>query len=138
MKKIIFAVILLVLIAVGGMYYYINLDFRDGIVNKKPDFEISAAELFEQFSHDETAANDLYLGKVLSISGSVEEIQLNNSAGTVTLMTNDPIGKVVCELNQTLIPENVSINPGDQIEIKGECSGMLMDIIIVNSVITIP
>ncbi|MEZ5000608.1 MAG: hypothetical protein R2744_08820 [Bacteroidales bacterium] len=59
----------------------------------------------------------------------------DNNLGTVSLVSGDPVGMVICRLaNMDDIP---GLNIGDTITVKGECSGMLMDVL-VNKCVIIP
>ncbi len=112
-----------------------NYDFRNAIKNKKADYELSSKDLFEAFDADEGAANTKYTGKILEISGSVTDVVKESDQVSISLDTGDMMSVIVCELNKTLSPDEISIKVGDSIKIKGECSGKLIDIILVNCVV---
>lgn len=134
MKKWVLLSIILAL-SLFGVYYYINHDFRNSVQNKKPDFELSSKDLFLEFDRDDDQAHSKYLGKTLSISGVIASVSQEGDRITISLETEDMMSAVVCELNVSLAPKNLSVKEGDPIKIKGECSGKLIDIILVNSVI---
>ena len=134
MKK--WYVILILLCLAGlGSYYYMNYDFRNAIKNTKADYELSSKDLFEAFDADEGAANTKYTGKILEISGSVTDVVTESDQVSISLHTGDMMSVIVCELNKTLSSDEISLKVGDSIKIKGECSGKLIDIILVNCVV---
>lgn len=116
-------------------YIYINHDYRTNILHAEPSFNLDAQQLFEEFTMDEGKANGKYLGKVIEVKGHVESIRTEESSINVYLDTDAPFGQVVCQLNTDLASDNLKRFEGGSILIKGECSGMLMDVILVNGVI---
>ena len=116
-------------------YIYINHDYRTNILHAEPSFNLDAQQLFEEFTMDEGKANAKYLGKVIEVKGHVESIRTEENSMNVYLGTDAPFGQVVCQLNTDLASDNLQRFEGGSILIKGECSGMLMDVILVNGVI---
>ena len=124
-----------VVVVVGLVIAFImfNSSAKD-LTRVKPDYSITSLELFSDFSADEKAASEKYIGKVLEIRGVLGAFDFRNtSSGTVTLITGDPTGMVICRLASSEDIPNLHI--GDIITIKGECSGMLMDVLVNNCVI---
>lgn len=98
------------------------------------DLKISAEELYAAYESDEAAANERFLGKTIEVSGTVKEVARNAENGTTTvhLETDGLLGTVSCEL-ATNVEE--TLEPGDSVNIKGICSGMLMDVVLNRCVI---
>ena len=135
MKKIL-SVLLLVAIILGVIgYYFTQRDYRNDIKYQKADEEISARDLYAAFEVDEEKANNRFLGKTLLVEGVVQSIERVGDATTIKLDTGDPLGSIVCEMNTELQVDFGHVNEGQSVAIKGECSGKLLDIILVNSVI---
>ena len=89
---------------------------------------------FNEFSKDETAANTKYLDKVVSIEGIVTNIAVEDGLNIVTLKTASDMFGVVCKVESD--DDKVkTLKAGDEIRIKGVCTGMLMDVIMVRCVI---
>ena len=135
MKYKILAAFMLLLVGLVLGYMYINHDYRTNIIHAKAFFTMDAQQLFEEFAMDEGKANAKYLGKVIEVKGHVESIRTEESSINVHLGTDAPFGQVVCQLNTDLAGDNLKRFEGGSILIKGECSGMLMDVILVNGVI---
>ncbi len=132
MRRWIWLAALLLAVTVGG-YLYMNRDFRSDIAGAEPAFELSAEHLYQQYTQDEAAADQQYLGEILLVSGTATSVERQEPI-TVVLGTGD-LGAVVCELNAELLEESNLPEPGDQLAIKATCSGMLLDVILVNGVI---
>jgi hypothetical protein len=135
MKKIIVGLLLLGIIAGAAVYYYTQRDSRNDIKYQKAEEEITANALYEFYRADEDQANDRFLGKVISVSGQIEAIDQENGKTTISINTGDPLSAVVCEMNTSIQSDFSDIGEGDQISLKGECSGKLIDIILVNCIL---
>ncbi len=135
MRKIVGIVFLLVLLLGGIGYYYTQHDHRNAIRSASPDFTLTAAEVFTLFDEDEQAANKKFLGKTVLVEGVISAISNTSENISIALESDAPLGEVVCELNTTLVKNMDDISVGDVVNIKGECSGKLIDVIFVNCII---
>lgn len=135
MKKNI--IITLVIIAVAGtvaaLYFY-NKPVAS-TAGKSADTTINSIALFDEFSADEAQANTSYLDKVISVSGTITDITTEDGHKVITLNTGSPMAGVVCQMENNDDKVN-SVTPGSSVIIKGVCTGMLMDVIMVRCVIT--
>lgn len=132
-KMIILAAALLCLIAAGTGYYLYNKP-RTSTANAHTDKHITALRLFEAFTKNEQQADSLYVNKVLEIEGTVTEVQKNGQVVSVLLAGQiDGIGGVNC----SLVPGEDGQLPevGQSVMIKGLCTGLLMDVSIVDATI---
>ena len=131
-KRIItaFAVLGVVGLAIG--YYMYNKPKTD-VANEKPEVVVNAPELLSTFNTDEPAAMVKYGNKVIEVSGVVKEIS-TTAPYTVMLDCNDDMAVVSCNLKAD---ENnlQGINVGDEVNVKGICVGLNVDINLTNCVI---
>lgn len=97
---------------------------------------LTATALFADYQNDETAANEKYLGKVLAITGTISDIKTSETGKTaLVLATDNPMFGVICEFES---PEMVDgLEKGAQISIKGQCSGLLLDVVLSRCVINL-
>lgn len=130
MKKIIIAVVVLGVIGAGIGYYMYNKPVAS-LENKKPDVEVSAAKLITDYEADEKAANDAYLGKVVQVNGKIANITSDEGKMKIHLETENPISLVIAEMEDS--SKTGSLKTGDEIMLKGMCSGYLSDVILVQS-----
>jgi tRNA_anti-like len=130
MKKIITAVVVLGVIGAGIGYYMYNKPVAS-LENKKPDVEVSAAKLITDYEADEKTANDTYLGKVVQVNGKIANITSDEGKMKIHLETENPISMVIAEMEDS--SRTGSLKTGDEIRLKGMCSGYLSDVILVQS-----
>jgi hypothetical protein len=97
----------------------------------KPDFILSANELFSQFENNEVSFGEKYINTILEITGEVGSIDKSEDETiNISLKTDSPFAGIICTFQK--IPGDIELNKGDIITIRGECSGMLMDILLNN------
>jgi len=124
---------LVFLLAVGGILaalYMYNLQDKD-LQKVKPDFIITASELQNAFETDETTAGTKYINRIIEVSGEVASVNPGeNQTVIIILKTDSPVSGVSCTLQADSHPPGLSA--GDQVSLRGQCSGFLMDVIMNN------
>jgi len=124
-RKILIAVLLLVLIGGGYALYMWNKPRRD--VRDETGIQVTATAIFDAYTKNEQAANQLYLNKAIQVTGVVDDVKKNESGQTVVyLKTSDPMFGVNCTFKES---------PGElakdaEITFKGICTGFTNDVII--------
>lgn len=131
MKRYVIGIaILIVAVVIYGLYQYnkgpITLD------KKSADIEITSDDLLNAYLKDENVANSMYLDKVLEVSGKVDAILKDETVVTIKLESDDLMSAVVCEMGAGFSSD---ISEGDPVIIKGQCTGFLMDVILVKCVL---
>lgn len=97
-----------------------------------PAYSLTSEELYNDFSVNEQSAVEKYVGKVVEVSGTIEEINTKGEQMKVVLSAADyPIGGVNCTLSERANELNV----GDMITVKGHCQGMLMQVVINKAIV---
>ena len=91
--------------------------------------------LVEEFNTDETTANRLYNDKVVSVKGTVLKIENNGDTRNIVLGDATSPEGVICEFQAEHKNEADEVRPGQQISVKGICTGMLFDVILVRCVL---
>lgn len=80
----------------------------------------TATALSKEYAADEKAADTKYLNKEITVSGIVGEFEKNQDGGLmVVLQTDDPASGVEC----TILEKSAIVTKGQNITIKGVCSG---------------
>ena len=126
MKKILYAIITLILIAVGVGVYLWNKPHRTA-EDEKPFATLTAGALFTEFATDEQATWGKYKDKVIQISGEVQSISVDASGNTqIVLKTADEMNTVSVTLMNGATA--TGFEPGTMIDVKGICNGFLNDI----------
>ena len=133
-KKYLFGIIILVLLLV---VLGICRVFRShqNVAGEDAVASLSASELYHEFQTDENAANKKWVGKVIEVSGVVSSV--NESGGYISVNLRAVTeGGINCSvLKKDLNPDETFKN-GDSLTIKGKCTGYLMDVNLVDCVIT--
>jgi tRNA_anti-like len=85
---------------------------------------VSAFELARAYDQDDDRADALYSGKVLEVTGQVEELDLTGETYTV-LLKGIPDDSVNCEFakDPAVRARLVQLKPGDTVTIRGKCPG---------------
>ena len=101
----------------------------------KPDFITTATEIVTEFDQDEVAAMSKYVGKdgktiVIQVSGKIADVKNDTSGITLALDTGDPINGISCVLDRFTKHPNTDFKIGDDIKLKGLCTGKLSDVVI--------
>lgn len=127
------------LIAIGGILaalYLYNLKPAD-MSKSKPDFVISATLLQKEFDDNEKDASAKYINKIVEVSGKIGSVKPGeNNITSITLETESPLSSVICTV---AAGTDVSkLTEGNEITIRGECSGFLMDVLLNNCTIIQP
>lgn len=136
MKRLLIVALVLA-VAGGGIGYYLWNKPPAGVSHKKPDFTVTPAELLAEFQSNEESANTKYLGKVVQVNGTILEIVPGEQLQMqVVLETGDFMSRVSCSLEEdrnTFLARK--LQKGSAVKIKGECTGILDDIILERCVI---
>lgn len=130
-------VIALLLIGVAAVYAYseYNRGHKD-VSGQKADVTIAATDLFSEFSADENAANGKYLDKTIAVSGVVKSVDKDESGlHTIQLESGDMMGNVSCQMDERHNEKAAAIKAGETIAVKGTCTGILMDVVLIRCAI---
>lgn len=91
------------------------------------DVTINADSLYHLYQIDEHGSDQKYLGKVISVTGRLTEIQHSGNSDIWILATQPGGGGINCQLFAGTIV-NPEPKPGDIVSVKGRCTGFLMDV----------
>lgn len=119
----------------AGAYYYVFIFSRNNHrqVQNEQAITIGAEMLADQFSTEETSANARYLDKVLAVKGIMLEAGVNNEGKTTLLLQGDTssMTHIFC----TLISEIPAPPRLSEVTVKGICTGILSDVIVVDALL---
>ena len=126
-KKVIKGILAVLIVLVVIVAYLFNMP-KANIKSKEVSTTTTAVDLYASYSKNETQANSLYSGQVISVKGIVSEIETDRNGATILfLSTNDGFTSVMCTLQKT---PKVLPKEGAEVTIKGLCTGLLMDVIL--------
>lgn len=133
MKKIGTTLIILLILA-GVFGYYLYNKPMDSLEDMKPVASLTADSIFQMYVNDEVGTNKLYLNKVISVTGKIQSILSDTSGLSITLQTTSGLFGVTCKMEAA--SANISgFSEGQVVQMKGLCSGYLMDVVLVRCVI---
>ncbi len=125
---VILAIVLLAAAIYGWEEYHRRHPDTAGITAA---FTTTAPVLLKAFRDDENKANTLYNDKVINVSGIVVKVERNDSTQTVQLDGQSGMGGIICEFEAMHNSELKALQPGQHVSIKGVCTGMLMDVVLI-------
>lgn len=128
-RTIIIVSVLVLLVLVYAVYKYQQpVASTEG---KSADIELSAEQLFLEFSDNEAEANAKYVNKVLLVEGDITGINKEDDGSTsVLLQTDDLMFGVNCRFEKDQSASLEKYKEGESIRVKGICEGMLSDVIL--------
>lgn len=110
MKKMILAVVFL-LVLIGG-YFYIYREHRD-IAKEDVSYDVTVPTLFSEYQSNESAANTKYLDKTIVVSGKVSSLNME----TQSMVLDEKLFATFLDK----IPSG--IEPNSRIKVKGRLIG---------------
>jgi len=126
-RTILWLGILLLLLAAAGYAWHLYDKPHRSAAGEDAAVTISADTLYHQYQADEHSADQKYMGKVISVTGRLTEIQHSGNSVIWILSTQPGGGGVNCQLfaGTKVDPEPKT---GDPVTVKGRCTGFLMDV----------
>jgi hypothetical protein len=97
------------------------------------DKEITAIELIKAFDNNEVQANETYLDKVIEVKGKVRQV-IKQENSFVVLLGDDSslMSGVSCTLDNKDDSVAYGLKTGDELVVRGICTGYLLDVVLVN------
>jgi tRNA_anti-like len=100
----------------------------------KPDFIITATLLQKEFEDNEAKASAIYINKILEVTGTIVSVTPTDSSHlNISLKTGSDISSVICAF--PAINDPSKFKTGEEVTLRGECSGFLMDVLLKNCAI---
>jgi len=118
-----------VLATAAGLYGYkeYNRKNRD-LASVRADIKIHSADLINAFEKNETEANKKFLDKVIQVDGAVKEV-IKDEKGYYTLVLgkDGEMSSVRCSMDTVHQQETAGVLKGNNISLKGICTGFNAD-----------
>ena len=132
-KKSFFGIgIILICLAGWGIYTiykpHRNVEGEDAVAT------LSATSLYNEFSMNESKANQKWLGKVLEVNGTISSVTEAGKYVSLNLAATAD-GGVNCSVLKKDLPADYKPGKGDSVSVKGKCTGFLMDVNLADCII---
>jgi hypothetical protein len=132
-KIILLLVFFIVIAGILAAFYMYNLKPKN-LQKVSPDFVMTATDLQKYFEDNEIAASSKYVKKIIEVSGIIISVKRGEDKSVnVELKTGSDLSSVICTFQS--IPDRSGFKSGDQVTIRGECSGFLLDVLLNNCVV---
>jgi hypothetical protein len=136
MKKSLLIIALVSFTAAAAFGYYMFNKPHQSILSETPAFSSEASALVSEYEADENASNAKYLGKVIEVTGTVSDKSTDNQGVlNITLQGGDLAG-IGCQFDKKNQADAIAMKSGDKVKVKGICTGILMDVVLVDCVIS--
>lgn len=120
---------LLIIIAVTAYAYHEYTRKPADLNDMQPQASLQAPELVQAYESNEQKANGLYLGKAIDVTGTVSEIiNQRDTSFNILLGKKDDMHRVSCLMNFNQAEKMKNIKTGDNISLRGICTGYLLDV----------
>ena len=97
----------------------------------KPDFVVTATALQKEFEDNEKNASARYINKILEVTGTIASVTPADSTHlNISLRTGSEMSSIICTF--PLKGHQSDFVTGNEITLRGECSGFLMDVLLNN------
>ena len=135
-KKQIFGLLSVVFILVLSFWFYTNFLLTEPSMKKQiTKHRISAIDLYAQFDQNEAAANNKFLNKVLEVKGMIKSIDQNEQSKPVIMLETEGFGFINATLSDAKELDTLVLQNGNEVTLKGECIGLLLDVLLINAII---
>ena len=105
------------------------------VKNTNADIEVLAQNILEDYRMDEVLANKKYVGNLVQVKGEVSKISIDDGNSIVTLKDTNEESSIMCHMLPEENLKALKLKIGEQVILKGVCTGYLMDVIIVRCIL---
>jgi hypothetical protein len=125
-------IIIVVLVIAIPLSFYLYKEYHRkpaDLTTIRPAVKVNAGAFLDEYENDEVKANHQYLGKTIQVQGTIAEIiKQQDTLANVMIGDAAAMHKVSCLLDKQHIGLINQYKAGQQIIIKGICTGFLMDV----------
>ena len=115
-------IFLLMVLGGGAIWYIFNLKFSD-TTEVKADYTVKALDLIHEFEKNNSLSNIKYSEKIVVVNGMVSHVEAADTTVNIKMADSTSGSYIIFAFQQQHLAEAKSIKQGDQVSIKGSCSG---------------
>ena len=112
----------LLLTGIAAYFYYQTLTYEDTAA-VKVDYTVEAIPFIKEFEKDSKLANDKYADKIIAVKGFVTAILPADTTMNIEMKDTTTGSYIIFAFQQQHLDEAKKLNAGDEVTIKGSCSG---------------
>lgn len=116
------ALFVLVLAAGAVLWYLFNEKFAD-TDELKADYTVNAIDFIKEFRTDIQLANKKYTEKIVIVNGVVSEVETADTTANIKIADSATGAYIIFAFQQQHLAEARQMKTGDNVSIKGSCSG---------------
>lgn len=113
---------ILVLAGVATTWYIFTEKFED-TTKVKADYTVNAIDFIKEFQQNETEANKKYIEKIIIVNGIVSEIKNADTTANIIMTDVNSGAYIIFAFQQQHVAEARQMKVGDNVSLKGSCSG---------------
>jgi hypothetical protein len=132
--KILVLISLLVVLVLTFALKQLNKTHTD-IRSSRPTMVLTAQNLISEFEEDEEAATIKFTEKLIQFDGTIFNISISDGNSIITIKKNGSESGIICQMLMEDNLNSIKLKKGENVTIKGICSGFLLDVIMVRCII---
>jgi len=135
LKKILIAVLALIIIG-AGIYWYVASEKFVDTSKRKSVYTVKALDFIKEFLQNDSLANKKYADKIITVTGIVSGIESADTTINIKFIDTATGSYAIFAFQEQHLNEAKTLKAGDDVSIKGSCSGSIYSDILGTEVIT--
>jgi len=131
--KIILGFFLIVIVGLIIMMNYYNKPHVN-VKQIKADYKLTSQNLINAYEKDEVETNKKYSEKIIEVKGEIHKISTLKGATVITLKEKNMGSSIICYMLPEENMKSLNFKIGQNIYIRGICTGYLLDVIMVKCI----
>lgn len=128
--KILLGLLLVIISLLLISIYFYNKPHID-VQKSEADYVLTAQNLIKEYQENEAVTNEKYSENIILVKGKVFEVSTLKGNSVITLKDDDSESSIICHLLPGENGKAMKLKEGQEISIKGICTGYLLDVIMV-------
>ncbi len=128
--KILLVFFLVVILGLLACIYFYNMPHVN-VIKSEAAYTLTAQNLIDQYQEDEATTNAKYTENVIQIVGTIFDISTLKGNMVITLKDDDLEASIICHMLPEENRKSLQLKKGQNVNIKGICTGYLLDVIMV-------
>ena len=130
-KKTIVLFLLLLVIAGAALVMYVYNKPHVNVKKADAAYVLTAENLITEYQQDEVKTTEKYSERIIQVAGRVFDISTTKGNSVITLKDENSESSIICHMLPEENAKTLKLEKGQDIAIKGICSGYLMDVMMV-------